>query len=58
MAVNRSAGQAWRSARCSMSWAAAGALLGGAVMYAWAPGEPEAARAGVEALPAISTDLL
>lgn len=39
-------------------WAAAGAVLGGAVMYAWAAAEPEAARAGVEALPAISADLV
>ena len=58
MAVNRPAGQARRSARRSMSGAAVGALLNGAVMYAWAAGEPEAARAGLEALPAISADLI
>lgn len=47
-----------RRALATCVWAAAGAVLGGAAMYAWAATDPDAALAAVGAMPAISADLI
>jgi membrane protein YqaA with SNARE-associated domain len=47
-----------RRALAACAWAAAGAVVGGAAIYAWAATDPDAALAAVGAVPAISADLM
>ena len=48
----------WRQAAMASLAAAAGATIGGALMYAWAASDPASARGAIDFVPAISAALL
>lgn len=56
--ITRVALRSWREGLAAVAFAIAGALAGGAVVYAWGAHDPDAVRAVFDALPAISPALI